>query len=201
MGASCKVRLAKSADGKRYAAKIFKRDICIDEVLSTELKTMAKLKHHGILNLVDQGTGLQENPKKGTKEVTYIILELAEGGELFDIIAMSGPYAEPLARFQAKQFLETLKFMHDQGICHRDLKPENVLLDSNFDIKIADFGFATNVAGKDGTGKLVTKVGTLDYMAPEIHLGQPYDGKSDDLFAAGIIIFMMLTARPPFRTA
>lgn len=55
--------------------------------------------------------------------------------------------------------------------------------------------------GKDGSGKLRTKVGTLDYMAPEIHLGQPYDGKNNDLFAAGIILFMMLTARPPFRTA
>jgi serine/threonine-protein kinase Chk1 len=113
-GASCKVRLAKSVDGsKRYAAKIFKRDICIDEILSTELKTMARLKHPGILNLVDQGTGLQENPKKGSKEVTYIILELAEGGELFDIIAFCGGYAEPLARYQGKQFLETLRFMHN----------------------------------------------------------------------------------------
>jgi serine/threonine protein kinase len=63
---------------------------------------MSLLKHPGILNLVDQGTGIQENPKKGSKEVTYIILELAEGGELFDIVAFCGPYAEPLARYQGK---------------------------------------------------------------------------------------------------
>lgn len=149
-GASCKVRLAKGPDGKRYAAKIYKKDVEIDKVLMTELEAMSKLKHPGILNLVDKGTGLQENPKKGSKEVTYIILELAEGGELFDIIAQGGAYNEPLARYQARQFLETLKFMHEQGYCHRDLKPENLLLDSNFDIKIADFGFAAKADGKDG---------------------------------------------------
>jgi serine/threonine protein kinase len=88
--------------------------------------------------------------------------------------------------------------MHDSGICHRDLKPENILLDKNFNLKIADFGFAAPTIGRDGSGKLISRVGTSKYMAPELHLGLPYDGKSDDLFAAGIIIFLMLTARPPF---
>ena len=91
--------------------------------------------------------------------------------------------------------------MHAKGICHRDIKPENILLDKDCNLKIADFGFAAPAKGKDGSGKLKTYVGTLDYMAPEIHLGMPYDGKKDDVFSAGIILFMMLTARPPFRCA
>lgn len=91
--------------------------------------------------------------------------------------------------------------MHEQGICHRDLKPDNILMSSDYSLRIADFGFAAPTLGRDGSGKMHTRVGTVDYMAPEIHLGIPYDGKSDDLFAAGIILFMMLTARPPFRCA
>jgi serine/threonine protein kinase len=162
---------------------------------------MSKLKHSGIINLVEQGTGVQENPKKGSKSVTYIILELAEGGELFDFIALGGAYTESVARLHAMQFLQALKYMHDNGVCHRDLKPENLLLDTRYNIKIADFGFAAPTKGRDGSGQLQTRVGTVDYMAPELHLGLPYDGKSDDLFAAGIILFMMLTARPPFRSS
>lgn len=60
-GASCKVRLAKTADGRRVAAKIFKNDIVFDEVLKTELATMQKLKHPNVINIIEQGTGMQEN--------------------------------------------------------------------------------------------------------------------------------------------
>lgn len=98
-GASCKVRLAKAPDGKRVAAKIFKSDIVFDDMLKAELATMQKLKHPGVINIIEQGTGLQQNAKKGSKQVTYIIMELAEGGELFDFIALGGPYTEAFARY------------------------------------------------------------------------------------------------------
>ena len=81
------------------------------------------------------------------------------------------------------------------------MKPENLLLDSQFVLKIADFGFAGPVAGKDGSGLLHTKLGTLNYMAPEIHMKKPYDGKKVDLFAAAIILFIMVAQHPPFTTA
>ena len=98
------------------------------------------------------------------------MLELASGGELFDFIANSGRFEEPIARYYFIQFMEGLDYCHNMGIAHRDLKPENILLDSQFNIKIADFGFAAPVEGKDGSGNLTTKLGTLNYMAPEIHL-------------------------------
>ena len=65
--------------------------------------------------------------------------------------------------------LEALNYCHSKGICHRDLKPENFLLDSDFLLKLADFGFSAPTMGRDGSGYLQTKLGTLNYMAPEIH--------------------------------
>jgi serine/threonine protein kinase len=90
--------------------------------------------------------------------------------------------------------------MHGRGIAHRDLKPENLLFDSNFNLKVADFGFSA-MLDKYGDGKLRTVLGTEGYMAPEIHAKQPYDGKQVDLFAAGIILFIMFAGSPPFSKA
>lgn len=81
------------------------------------------------------------------------------------------------------------------------MKPENIFLDKDFVLKIADFGFAGPIGGKDEHGKLRTKCGTLNYMAPEIHLGESYDGGLVDIFAAGIIMFIMVSAHPAFGMA
>jgi len=74
-------------------------------------------------------------------------------------------------------------------------------MDNKYNLKIADFGFAAPVNGRDGNGSLNTHLGTINYMAPEIHLKQPYDGKQIDLFAAAIILFIMVSEHPPFTTA
>jgi len=126
---------------------------------------------------------------------------LALGGELFDFVAISGKFDEPMARYYFKQFLEGLNYCHQNGVSHRDLKPENLLLDNDFKLKIADFGFAAPIRGKDDSGLSSTKLGTLNYMAPEIHLKQKYYAKNVDLFAAAIILFVMVTQRSPFGTA
>lgn len=162
---------------------------------------MDKFKHENIISQFEYGKDTYVKDSGKSKEVNYIILELALGGELFDFIAHTGAFSENLARYFFKQFLAGLDHCHSQGFAHRDLKPENLLLDANFNLKLADFGFAGPVEGRDGSGYLKTKLGTLNYMSPEIHLKQPYLPKSIDLFAASIILFIMVAQHPPFTTA
>ena len=76
------------------------------------------------------------------EKVTYIELEYAPGGELFDMIALGGLFSEKMARFYFRQLIISLEYIHNEGYAHRDLKPENLLFGKNFNLKLADFGFA-----------------------------------------------------------
>ena len=81
---------------------------------------------------------------------------------------------------------------------HRDLKPENLMIGTNSTLKIADFGLASLSSANE---KLTGELGTKGYMAPEIYLQQPYDGQVTDLFAAGVILFIMIAGHSPFNEA
>ena len=136
-----------------------------------------------------------------SEDVDYMILENAEGGEFFDFLVMSGQLSESMARHYFLQLLQGLDHCHRNGFAHRDLKCENILLDDKYDLKIADFGFAGPVDGRDGKGTLSTYVGTENYMPPEVYLEQPYYPRAVDVFTAGIILFTMVAGHPPFNFA
>ena len=200
-GVSCKVKLAKDGANTRYAVKIIHSNADFQELINSEVEALSTLQHPNIVRLVEVKTGTQSNPRKGEKTVNFIVLELVGGGELFDFVSLGGRLSEAQARYYFSQLLDGLCYMHANGKAHRDLKPENLILDAAFNLKISDFGFAAPTAGRDGGGLLTTQLGTASYMAPEIHLGKPYEGARVDLFASAIILFVILTQRPPFASA
>jgi serine/threonine protein kinase len=81
-----------------------------------------------------------------------IVMEYAGGGELFEYVANTGRFTEPVARTYFHQMVEALEYIHNQGIAHRDMKPENLLFSEDFILKVADFGFSTMLQGRDGSG-------------------------------------------------
>ena len=139
----------------------------------------------------------------GTKyEVICVIVEeLAQGGELFFYVKNSGYFTEKYARYFFHQIIDGLEYVHKTGYAHRDIKPDNILFDSEFNIKIADFGFAGPITGRTGSGYLETKLGTQPYQAPEINERKPYSGEAVDLFASAIVLFIMISGTPAFSSA
>ena len=93
--------------------------------------------------------------------------------------------------------IESIEYLDSVGVTHRDLKPENILFDKNFYLKVSDFGLSTLSEGHDGDGILYTRLGTEGYKPPEMQKGK-YTGIQADLFAAGVVLFVMYAGSPPF---
>jgi len=131
-----------------------------------------------------------------TADNVYIVMELVEGGELFDRVVDLGAYSEPMAAEVMRKLVKTLGFLHSQGIVHRDLKPENILCKKNSDteIKITDFGLSNIMSASN---VLRSKCGTPVYMAPEMLQNRPYN-ESVDVWAAGILLYIILSGTLPF---
>jgi len=114
-GASCKVKLGLDTEtGRKVAVKIINdnMDPKMKELVMTEVGAMAKIDHENVINQIEYGKGTYSKPGKKDREVDYIVLELALAGELFDFIAISGPFHESLARYYFKQFLAGLDHCH-----------------------------------------------------------------------------------------
>eukprot|EP01015_Nassula_variabilis_P019918 TRINITY_DN3417_c0_g1_i5.p2 TRINITY_DN3417_c0_g1~~TRINITY_DN3417_c0_g1_i5.p2 ORF type:complete len:263 (-),score=69.55 TRINITY_DN3417_c0_g1_i5:16-804(-) len=122
-------------------------------------------------------------------------------GDFNDFVRKVGQFSEPVARYYFKQLINGLEYLHQNGFAHRDIKLDNLLLNDKLDLKIADFGFATPLNGTEGQGQLRGVLGTKVYMAPEINLRKPYNGTQTDLFACGVVLFMMVVGRMPFLQA
>jgi len=162
-----------------------------------EIKAMKQLSHTNLIRLLGYDLKCEV---KGRKAIV-MVQQLAPKGELFDYLMYTKKFKEPEANALFKQLIAGLQAMHKAGIAHRDLKPENVLFDNQFNLKLADFGFAyVFQKGEGAKTAMRTELGTKGYMAPEIIQNKKYTEKAD-IFAAGVILFIMLAGFPPFQNA
>ena len=130
-------------------------------------------------------------------EKLYLILEYAQGGELFTHLAMERMFTEDVAAFYMAEMVLALEHLHHNvGVIYRDLKPENCLLDAEGHLVLTDFGLSKVAVG--GEDRCNSSLGTIEYMAPEVIQGKPY-GKACDWWSLGALGFDLLTGSPPFK--
>ena len=126
-----------------------------------------------------------------------VAMEAIGGGELFGYVQQQGNFTESQARYFFQHLISGVEYLHNMRISHRDLKLENTLVDLTTTpvLKICDFGFSKG--GFDSQPK--TQIGTPAYISPEVYSGaQPYDGAASDVWACGVLLYVMLVGRYPF---
>ncbi|XP_066576966.1 calcium/calmodulin-dependent protein kinase type II delta 1 chain isoform X6 [Amia ocellicauda] len=185
-------RCMKISTGQEYAAKIIntkKLSARDHQKLEREARICRLLKHPNIVRLHDS---ISE------EGFHYLVFDLVTGGELFEDIVAREYYSEADASHCIQQILESVNHCHLNGIVHRDLKPENLLLASKLKgaaVKLADFGLAIEVQGDQQAW--FGFAGTPGYLSPEVLRKDPY-GKPVDMWACGVILYILLVGYPPF---
>ena len=142
-----------------------------------EVSILQHLQHENIVRLFD---AIEDGHK------IYIVMELAEGGELFDYLAAQRRLSESQARLFFRQLVSVIEYCHANFVIHRDLKLENILLDKSLNLKVVDFGLSNFIT----PGKLLeTHCGSYHYTAPEVMDGGGYTGPSSDIWSLGVILY------------
>ncbi|XP_058652735.1 calcium/calmodulin-dependent protein kinase type II delta chain isoform X12 [Onychostoma macrolepis] len=185
-------RCVKKSTGQEYAAKIIntkKLSARDHQKLDREARICRLLKHPNIVRLHDS---------IAEEGFHYLVFDLVTGGELFEDIVAREYYSEADASHCINQILESVSHIHQHDIVHRDLKPENLLLASKMKgaaVKLADFGLAIEVQGDQQAW--FGFAGTPGYLSPEVLRKDPY-GKPVDIWACGVILYILLVGYPPF---
>uniref|UniRef100_A0A3Q0SFJ2 non-specific serine/threonine protein kinase n=1 Tax=Amphilophus citrinellus TaxID=61819 RepID=A0A3Q0SFJ2_AMPCI len=177
--------------GQEYALKIIDKARCCgkEHLIENEVAVLRRVRHPSIIQLIE----VDETPTQ-----LFLVMELVKGGDLFDAITSSTKYSERDSSAMVFNLAGAIKYLHRMNIVHRDIKPENLLVceypDGTKSLKLGDFGLATVVEGP-----LYTVCGTPTYVAPEIIAETGY-GLKVDIWAAGVITYILLCGFPPFRS-
>lgn len=193
-GSFGKVLLVRKKNSSQlFAVKILNKPTIVKkqqvEHTRTERRVLASISHPFIVCL---------HYAFQTKDQLYFVLDYCPGGDLFFHLSRCGYFPEPMAKFYTAEIVLALIHLHEQGIVYRDLKPENIMLDVEGHVKLADFGLAKEgITGElDGT---YTMCGTPEYLPPEI-LNRVGHGTAVDWWNLGMVLYEMLTGRPPWYT-
>jgi MAP/microtubule affinity-regulating kinase len=180
------VRLAKNrASGAKVAIKSYEKATPqVIRNIRNEVKVLSYLDHPSIVKLLDV---------RQDGSTVHLIMEYAQGSSLSSFIKSRGLDLQETSKI-FRQILAAVCYCHQIGVVHRDLKLTNIIIDSAKRVKILDFGFAA-IAHE---GLLKMYCGTREFMAPEIALQKPYNGEKVDVWALGVILFVMLTKTYPF---
>ena len=174
------------------ALKVLRPDLGSDpgvvERFRSELRLAREVTHKNVVRIHDIGEH---------EGLRFLTMRYVEGRSLSEVLEKDGPMPPDRAVAIIRQVASALAEAHRAGVVHRDLKPGNVLLDSEDNAYITDFGVARSL-GSDGLTRAGAVVGTPDYLSPEQIAGDPVDGRTD-LYALGIVFFEMLTGELPFR--
>ena len=181
--------------GRRVAIKTVKLPNADDDETREELERFRRearaaggLSHPNIVPIFDYGE---------TNELAFIVMEFIGGGSLTGLLKKHTRLPAPEALRIMDQLLAGLQFSHEKGIVHRDVKPDNVMLTDDQTVKIADFG----IARMEGSGATVvgTMLGTPSYMSPEQWRGDAQIDARSDIYAAGVMLYHLLTGKRPFE--
>jgi len=167
------------------------------------LTILRALNHPKILAPLDFKKDGIVTQKDGQNQagIVYQVFEQISDTNIFDWINKNGPLPQKIARYYFKHLISAIEHMHEKDIAHLDVRLENLLLDKNFDLKLTEFGFAKLLSGKNHSGRLLSAHGNDKYLSPEMHSKKPYSGTCADIFAAGIILYVLCTGVFPFQKA
>uniref|UniRef100_M1A7H7 CBL-interacting serine/threonine-protein kinase n=1 Tax=Solanum tuberosum TaxID=4113 RepID=M1A7H7_SOLTU len=191
-GTFAKVKFAQNTEtGESVAMKVLDRSTIIKHKMVDQIK-----QEISIMKLVRHPYVVRLHEVIATRTKIYIILEFITGGELFDKIVHHGRLSEAESRRYFQQLIDGVDYCHIKGVYHRDLKPENLLLDSQGNLKISDFGLSASPG--EGVNILKTTCGTPNYVAPEVLSHKGYDGAVADIWSCGVILYVLMAGYLPF---
>ena len=194
--ASSKYSVYKALDkntNQEVALKFYPFNDSLDKNYTNEKSILSKLDHPNIIKMVSSADKTEVTLDKEDQTVSYIGLEYASHGDLYEVVSEHGKMSEILTRTFFHSLIDAVSHMHSNNIAHLDLKLENLLIDSDFNLKVT----GSDLSQPLNSTSLIAR-GTAGYRAPEIKKGICWNLESADIYSLGVILFIMLSGNPPY---